>query len=76
MSNTGSGTMAWTASSNQSWLTVSPASGTNSGTLAIGANLSGMAGGHVYGRGDGELDGRDGIAENDRGDPDGGRLRQ
>ena len=49
VSNTGSGTMAWTASSNQSWLTVSPASGTNSGTLAIGANLSGLAAGTYTG---------------------------
>jgi hypothetical protein len=42
VSNTGAGTMNWTASSNQSWLTVSPASGSNSGTLSIGANLSGL----------------------------------
>ena len=30
--------MAWTASSNQAWLAVSPASGSDAGTLSIGAN--------------------------------------
>src|SRR5581483_9343957 len=49
VSNTGSGTMSWTASSNAAWLTVSPASGTNSGALAIGANLSGLAAGTYSG---------------------------
>jgi hypothetical protein len=49
VSNTGAGTMAWTAASNQSWLTVSPASGSNSGTLTISANTSGMAAGTATG---------------------------
>jgi len=49
VSNTGAGTMNWTASSNQSWLTVSPASGSNTGVLAIGANLSGLAAGNYAG---------------------------
>ncbi len=36
VSNTGTGTMNWTVSSNQSWLTVSPSSGTNTGTVTAG----------------------------------------
>jgi Malectin domain/Chitobiase/beta-hexosaminidase C-terminal domain/Viral BACON domain len=42
-------TQGWTAASNQSWLTVSPASGTGSGTLSIGANLAGLAAGSYSG---------------------------
>ncbi len=49
VSNGGGGTLSWTASSNQSWLSVSPASGTNSGTLTIGASLSGLAAGNYSG---------------------------
>ncbi len=45
VSNGGSGAMSWTAAGNAAWLTVSPASGTNSGTIGIGANLSGLAAG-------------------------------
>ena len=49
ISNSGSGTLNWTASSSQSWLTVSPAAGTNTDTLSIGANLSGLAAGNYSG---------------------------
>lgn len=42
-------TAAWTASSSQSWLTVSPASGTGNGTLSILANLAGLAAGSYTG---------------------------
>jgi Malectin domain/Viral BACON domain len=49
VSNSGSGTLSWTASSNQGWLTVSPASGTNSGTLTIGANVGSLAAGTYNG---------------------------
>ncbi len=43
VSNSGSGTLSWTTSSNASWLTVSPASGSNSGTLTIGAAVESLA---------------------------------
>jgi hypothetical protein len=49
VSNTGGGTLSWSASSNQSWLTVSPASGSNAGALSIGANLAGLAAGTYTG---------------------------
>ena len=49
VSNAGTGTLSWTASSNQSWLTVSPASGTNSGTLTIGANIGSLSAGTYSG---------------------------
>jgi hypothetical protein len=40
---------AWTAASNQTWLTVSPASGAGNGTISIGANLAGLAAGNYSG---------------------------
>ncbi len=43
VSNTGSGTATWTATSNQPWLTVSPASGTNSGILTVGAVVGSLS---------------------------------
>jgi hypothetical protein len=49
VSNAGTGTLSWTAASNQSWLTASPASGTNTGTLAVSVNLAGLAGGTYSG---------------------------
>jgi hypothetical protein len=49
VSNSGGGTLNWTASSNQSWLSVSPASGMNSGTLTVGTNLAGLAAGSYSG---------------------------
>lgn len=45
VSNTGGGTLSWTASDNAAWLTVTPTSGTNSGTITASANLSGLAAG-------------------------------
>ena len=42
VANNGSGSLSWTASDNQTWLTVSPASGTNSGSILIQPNLSGL----------------------------------
>jgi Malectin domain/Viral BACON domain len=47
--NTGGGTLNWTISSNQPWLTVSPAAGTNAGSLTVGANLTGLAAGSYSG---------------------------
>jgi hypothetical protein len=49
ITNSGSGTMAWTASANQSWLSVTPASGTGSGALSIQPNTSGLAAGTYTG---------------------------
>ena len=45
ISNTGGGTLSWTASSNATWLGLSPLSGTNSGTVTTSANLTGLAAG-------------------------------
>ena len=41
--NQGGGTMNWTASSNQSWLLVSPASGTGSTAVPVSINIAGLA---------------------------------
>ncbi len=45
VSNTGTGTLSWTASSNASWLTLSPASGTNAGTIQASVNIAGLSSG-------------------------------
>lgn len=45
VSNSGTGSLNWSASSNASWLTLSPASGTNAGTIQASVNISGLAGG-------------------------------
>src|SRR5262249_1524221 len=45
VSNTGGGSMNWTAADNASWLSVSPASGTNSGTITVTPSISGLAAG-------------------------------
>jgi hypothetical protein len=49
VSNTGSGTLTWTAGDNASWLTLSPATGTNTGTIAASVNLTGLAAGTYTG---------------------------
>ena len=49
VSNSGTGTMSWTTSSNQSWLAVSPASGSDAGTISVQPNLSGLAAGTYTG---------------------------
>jgi hypothetical protein len=43
ITNTGAGTLNWTATENGSWLTISPASGTAPSTLTASANISGLA---------------------------------
>ena len=43
ISNAGGGTLAWSASSNTPWLTVSPASGMGAGTLTLGINTAGLS---------------------------------
>jgi len=45
VSNVGSGTLSWAASDNAAWLTLSPVSGTNSGTVTTSMNLTGLAAG-------------------------------
>ena len=45
VSNTGSGTLSWAANDNAAWLSVSPASGTNNGTVSTSVNLTGLAAG-------------------------------
>jgi len=49
ISNTGTGTLSWVAGDNSAWLTLSPASGTNSGTVSANASLSGLAAGTYSG---------------------------
>ena len=45
VSNTGGGTLQWTASDDAPWLTVSPASGTNAGTITVSASIAGLTAG-------------------------------
>ena len=49
ISNTGGGTLSWTVSDSAGWLSVSPASGTNTGSVTASANLSGLAAGTYNG---------------------------
>ena len=49
ISNTGGGTLSWTASENAAWLTLSPVSGTNSGTVTASVNMTGLAAGTYNG---------------------------
>lgn len=43
VTNSGGGTLTWSAISGASWLTVSPATGTGSGTLTLGINAAGLS---------------------------------
>jgi hypothetical protein len=43
VSNSGTGTLNWSASDNKSWLSVSPTSGTNSGVISVTASTSGLS---------------------------------
>jgi Subtilase family/Viral BACON domain len=45
ITNTGAGTLNWTATENGSWLTISPTSGTAPSTLTASVNISGLAAG-------------------------------
>ncbi len=49
ISNTGGGTLNWTASSNQTWLSVSPTSGTAPSTTTVAVNITGLAAGTYNG---------------------------
>jgi uncharacterized membrane protein len=46
ISNTGGGTLSWVASDNATWLTLSPLSGTNTGTVTATVNLAGLLSGN------------------------------
>lgn len=45
ISNTGGGTLIWNADDNAPWLTLSPLSGTNAGTITASVNLAGLLAG-------------------------------
>lgn len=45
ISNSGSGTLNWTASESATWLNINPASGTGTGTITVSANTAGMTAG-------------------------------
>jgi hypothetical protein len=45
ISNTGGGTLTWTASDTSAWLILSPASGTNTGTVTASITANGLAAG-------------------------------
>ncbi|MCP5055026.1 MAG: hypothetical protein GY940_48115 [bacterium] len=49
VSNTGSGTLNWTAGANKSWLSVSPSSGTNGGSVTVSVDHSGLSAGSYSG---------------------------
>ena len=49
ISNTGTGTLAWSANDNAAWLTLTPASGTNTGAVTASVNLTGLAAGTYNG---------------------------
>jgi hypothetical protein len=42
IANTGGGTLSWTAGDNAAWLSLSPTSGTNAGTVTASVNLAGL----------------------------------
>ena len=42
--------MGWTASDDAAWLTVSPASGTNAGTITATPSITGLSRGYLHGR--------------------------
>ena len=49
VSNTGGGTLNWTVSDNQTWLSVSPVSGTGAAALSVSTNTAGLAAGTYTG---------------------------
>lgn len=49
VNNAGSGSLLWSVSGNQTWMTVAPPSGTNSGTVNVTANRSGLSAGSYSG---------------------------
>ncbi len=49
ITNTGGGTLNWTASDNAAWLSVSPTSGTAPSTVTVSVNIAGLAAGTYSG---------------------------
>jgi len=49
VSNTGTGTLNWTATTTANWIKVAPASGVNTGTLAVSVDPSGLPGENYFG---------------------------
>lgn len=49
INNTGSGSLTWSDSSSQSWMTISPKSGTNTGTVNVTVNRIGLSSGNYSG---------------------------
>jgi len=49
VSNTGSGTLNWSASANQSWITIAPQSGSNTGTVNISVSRTSLSPGSYSG---------------------------
>jgi len=49
ITNTGAGTLSWTATKSQSWITLSATGGTAPSSLAIGASIGGLAAGTYSG---------------------------
>ena len=49
VANSGGGTLAWTATSSATWLSVTPASGSGSGVLSISVSPTGLAAGNYSG---------------------------
>ncbi|HXX76194.1 MAG TPA: hypothetical protein VEI50_13780 [Nitrospiraceae bacterium] len=49
ISNTGTGTLNWTASDNAAWLTLSPASGTGNGTMMLSVTTGSLTAGSYSG---------------------------
>lgn len=49
ISNTGGGTLNWTATSNQPWLSIAPASGTAPSSPSLSVNITGLAAGTYNG---------------------------
>jgi hypothetical protein len=45
ITNNGGGTLTWTGSDDQTWLSISPASGTAPSTVTVSANIAGLAAG-------------------------------
>lgn len=43
ITNPGGGTLSWTVSANQAWLSLSPTSGTNGGTVSVTVDAAGLA---------------------------------
>ena len=49
VSNSGGGTLTWTAATDQPWLQAAPASGTGAGTVNVSASIAGLAAGTYTG---------------------------